>query len=319
MLRISINTDPDKSIRLSVEGWLLGPWIEELRQQVEKALSEGKVTLDLENLLFVDSSGAALLREFAARHVAHVNCSTFISQQLKETDPMTNGNATAAVVAVANVPPAGTESIDPRAARERELMQRVLRGETDLFYDLIRPYERSVFLAATSILGNDADAEEVAQETFLKAFKHLADFRQESKFSTWLIRIAINEARMKVRKDHRHLYESLDDGQRTDDGDYVPADVADWREIPSDALEQSELRVALENVLKSLPEKYRTVLILRDVQQMSVAETAQALRISEENVKTRTSRARLQMRCLLTPGWEGGSLTGKRHPTQKHI
>jgi RNA polymerase sigma-70 factor (ECF subfamily) len=314
-----MNTDPDQSIRLSVEGWLVGPWIEELRQQVEKALPEGKVTLDLENLLFVDSYGAALLRELAARHVAHVNCSTFISQQLKETDPMTNGNATATALTKGNIPPVGTESIDPKAAREHELMQRVLRGEKDLFYDLIRPYERGVFLAAASILGNDADAEEVAQEAFLKAFKHLADFRQESKFSTWLIRIAINEAKMKLRKDHRHLYESLDDGQRTDDGDQVPSDVADWREIPSEALEQSELRVALENVLKSLPEKYRTVLILRDVQQMSVAETAHALRISEENVKTRTSRARLQMRSLLTPRWEGGSLAGKPHASQKRI
>jgi ABC-type transporter Mla MlaB component len=86
VLRISIHTDSDKSIRLSIEGWLVGPWVEELRQQSERALLEaGKVTLDLEKLLFVDSPGAALLRELAARHVVHVNCSTFISQQLKET------------------------------------------------------------------------------------------------------------------------------------------------------------------------------------------------------------------------------------------
>jgi ABC-type transporter Mla MlaB component len=86
VLRISIHTDSDKSIRLGIEGWLVGPWVEELRQQSERALLEaGKVTLDLEKLLFVDSPGAALLRELAARHVVHVNCSTFISQQLKET------------------------------------------------------------------------------------------------------------------------------------------------------------------------------------------------------------------------------------------
>ena len=208
------------------------------------------------------------------------------------------------------VAPAPGQSVDAKTARECELMQRVIAGETELFYELIRPYERGVFLAAASILGNDADAEDAAQEAILKAYKHLARFRQESKFSTWLIQIAINEAKMKLRKARRHLYESLDSGQQTDDGDYIPTDFADWREIPSDALEQRELREALNKALKSLPEKYRTVLVLRDVQQMNIAETAKMLGISEENVKTRTSRARLQMRDLMAPGW-GGSWAGQ--------
>src|SRR5262249_22252645 len=111
--------------------------------------------------------------------------------------------------------------IDPKTAHERQMMQRVLAGETDLFYELIKPYERGVFLAATSILGNDADAEEVAQEAILKAFRHLAGFRQEAKFSTWLTQITINEAKMKLRKDRRHLYDSLDAGQENEDGDYI--------------------------------------------------------------------------------------------------
>ena len=195
--------------------------------------------------------------------------------------------------------------LDSRVAREFELIKRVLAGEKDLFYELIRPCERGVFLAAASILGNEADAEDTAQEAFLKAYRNLARFRQESKFSTWLIQIAINDARMKLRKDRRHLYAAIDAGRETSEGDYVPTDFADWREIPSEALEQSELREALHNALNSLPEKYRIVLILRDVQQMSIAETAKALGISKENVKTRTSRARLQMRDRLAPGWGG--------------
>ena len=207
------------------------------------------------------------------------------------------------------VAPVPGESVDAKTARECELMQRVIAGETELFYELIRPYERGVFLAAASILGNDADAEDAAQEAILKAYKNLARFRQESKFSTWLIQIAINEAKMKLRKARRHLYESLDNGRQTDDGDYIPTDFADWREIPSEALEQRELRDALNKALNSLPQKYRTVLVLRDVQQMSIAETAKVLGISEENVKTRTSRARLQMRDLMAPGW-GGSWAG---------
>jgi len=223
---------------------------------------------------------------------------------------MTTPDSIVALAPASDVQRVRSESLDLKAARECELMQRICAGETDLFYELIRPYERGVFFAAASILGNDPDAEEVAQEAVLKAFKNLARFRQESKFSTWLIQIAINEAKMKLRKDRRHLYESIDNGQQTDEGGYIPTDFADWREIPSDALEQSELREALEKALKSLPEKYRTVLILRDVQQMSIAETAQILGLSEENVKTRTSRARLQMRDHLAPGW-GGSWAGK--------
>jgi RNA polymerase sigma-70 factor, ECF subfamily len=223
---------------------------------------------------------------------------------------MTTPNSIVAVASAQEVPEVRCDSLDLKTARERELMQRIHAGETDLFYELIRPYERGVFFAAASILGNDADAEEVAQEAILKAFKNLGGFRQESKFSTWLIQIAINEAKLKLRKARRHLYDSIDHGQTTDEGDYIPTDFADWRQIPSDALEQSELREALNNALKLLPEKYRTVFILRDVQQMGIAETAQILGISKENVKSRTSRARLQMRDLLAPGW-GGSWTKK--------
>ena len=201
-------------------------------------------------------------------------------------------------------------SFQPNTA-EQKLIHRVQSGEIEVFYELVRPYERGVFLAALSLVKNEADAEEVAQEAMLKAFKGLARFRGEAKFSTWLIQIAINEAKMKLRRDRRHLYESLEEGPRGDDGDYMPKDYADWREIPSEALEQKELRLALTKALNSLPGKYRSVLVLRDVQQLSIAETSQALGISEANVKTRLSRARLQMRDALAPGLTGSWLKGK--------
>jgi len=200
---------------------------------------------------------------------------------------------------------------------EQTLIGRVQAGEAEAFYELVRPYERAVFLAAVAIVKNEADAEEVAQEAVLKAFKALGRFRQESKFSTWLIQIAINEAKMKLRKDRRHLYESIEQGQPSDDGDYIPRDFADWREIPSQALERRELRDALTKALESLPEKYRTILILRDVNHLSITETAQALGLSEANVKTRLSRARLQMRDALAGGFGGllehGSNAQKEH------
>ncbi len=192
-----------------------------------------------------------------------------------------------------------------KQAAELALIRRIQAGDVNAFYDLVRPYERAVFLAAFGLVKNDADAEDVAQEAVLKAFKGLAHFRGDAKFSTWLIQIAINEAKMKLRKDRRHLYESIEEGQLADDGDYIPQDFADWREIPSEALERKELRDALTKALNSLSEKYRTVLILRDVQQLSITETALALGISEANVKTRLSRARLQLRDALAPGIDG--------------
>ena len=193
----------------------------------------------------------------------------------------------------------------PLERPEGDLIARIKGGDVEAFYELVRPYERAVFLAALSLVKNDADAEEVAQEAILKGFKNLSRFRGEAKFSTWLIQITINEARMKLRMDRRHLYESLDEGQRSDEGDYIPKDFADWREIPSEALEQVELRKALTKALDSLAGKYRVVMILRDVQHLSISETAKVLGLSEANVKTRLCRARLQMRDALAPGFDG--------------
>jgi RNA polymerase sigma-70 factor, ECF subfamily len=188
---------------------------------------------------------------------------------------------------------------------ELALIERVCSGEKHLFYQLIQPYERAVFLAANSILQNEADAEDVAQEAFLKALRHLPGFRREAKFSTWLIQIAINESRMRLRKDRKHLYDSIDEGGEDKDGDYIPTDFADWREIPSEALQRNELKVALQKALDGLAPKYREVFILRDVQEMSIADTAAALNITEASVKTRLLRARLQMRDALAPGLDG--------------
>lgn len=199
----------------------------------------------------------------------------------------------------------------PVAQEEAAIIRRVIDGDNALFYELVRPYERAVFVAAMSVVHNEHDAEEVAQEAVLKAFVNLKSFRAESKFSTWLIQITINEARMKLRKDHAHLYESTDDGRQDDGGDYLPKDWADWREIPSEALQRKELRAALTKAVADLDPKYREVLILRDVEDLSIAETAAALNISEANVKTRLLRARLQVRDALAPGIDGSWTTGE--------
>ncbi len=200
----------------------------------------------------------------------------------------------------------------PRPAEEAEnaLIEQVCEGDKEAFYSLIQPYERAVFVMAYSILRNRSDAEEVAQEAILKALAHLKGFRRESKFSTWLIQITLNEARMRIRKDKNHLYDSLDASQTGEEGDYIPRDFADWRNIPSEELEHKQVRAALEKAIASLAPRYREVFILRDVQNMSIVETAAALGITEGATKTRLLRARLQLRDALAPGIDGGWSSG---------
>jgi len=184
---------------------------------------------------------------------------------------------------------------------EAEMISRVIAGERELFYDLIKPCERAVFLTAFSVLKSEADAEEVVQEAALKAYKALSSFRGEAKFSTWLVKITLNEARMRLRRSRAESEVSLEDFVDDGDSDYTPAVLTDWREIPSEALDRKELRVLLQRGLDELPEKYREVLILRDVRELNIEETAQLLGISIWMVKTRLFRARLMMQKIVAP------------------
>jgi RNA polymerase sigma-70 factor (ECF subfamily) len=168
-----------------------------------------------------------------------------------------------------------------------------------------------VYATAISIVKNPADAEEVAQEAVLKALSKLASFRGESKFSTWLIQITYNEAKMKLRKARPNLYESIDDTQQNEEGEFWPKDYADWRPIPSELLEENEIRQAVQDAISSLSESYREVLILRDVQRLSIKETMTILGIPEGSVKTRLHRARLLLRDSLAPGIDGCWIKGQ--------
>jgi len=184
---------------------------------------------------------------------------------------------------------------------EAEMISRIIAGERELFYDLIKPCERAVFLTAFSVLKSEADAEEVVQEAALKAYKALGSFRGEAKFSTWLVKITLNEARMRLRRSRVESEVSLEEFVGDGDSDYTPAVLTDWREIPSEALERKELRALLRRGLDELPEKYREVLISRDVRELNIEETAQLLGISIGMVKTRLFRARLMMQKIVAP------------------
>ena len=196
---------------------------------------------------------------------------------------------------------------------EAQLIRRVCGGEPEAFEELVRPYERMVYLTAISILRNQADAEEVAQDAVLKAFSKLSTFRGECKFSTWLVQITYNEARMRLRKDRRHLYESLDEQHQDPEGDYWPRDFADWRPIPSELLEEDETRQALQNAINSLSPNYREIVVLRDIENLSIKDAAAILGLSEPTIKTRLHRARLLLRDALAPGLDGCWSTGQRY------
>ncbi len=202
---------------------------------------------------------------------------------------------------IQNKPQSSPATVDTQPVGEAELISRIIAGERELFYDLIKPYERAAFMTALSVLKCEADAEEIVQEAVLKAYRALGSFRGESKFSTWLIKITLNEARMKLRRSKAGAEVSLQDLTDESDGDYTPAILTDWREIPSQALERKELREALQRAVNELPQTYREVLVLRDIREMNIAETAQLLGISTSSVKVRLFRARLLMQKILAP------------------
>ena len=183
---------------------------------------------------------------------------------------------------------------NPELRRERELIAGVLAGNPQRFYDLIAPLERKVYFTAYEILRVPADAEEVAQEAVLKAFRGLRQFRGDSKFSSWLLTITVNEARTRLRKNREVSLELLK--PEDEESDYTPVELADWREIPGEALAQRELAAHLSDAIAALPSHYREVLLLRDIDGLSILETASALELTVPNVKTRLLRARLMLR-----------------------
>ena len=196
------------------------------------------------------------------------------------------------------------KSGEARATTERDeagLIARILAGQKELFHELIRPYERMVYMTVFSIVRNETDAEDCAQETMVNAYRHLGKFRGEAKFSTWLATIAVNEGRQKLRKAKRAKEDSLDEPIEGDDQQITPAPLTDWREIPLEALERKELRETLRTAVAELPGIYRQIFTLRDLEELNVAETAAALHINENMVKVRLHRARMMLQRRLAP------------------
>jgi RNA polymerase sigma-70 factor (ECF subfamily) len=182
------------------------------------------------------------------------------------------------------------------------LVARARAGDYAAFEQLVTRYERRVYTIAMHIVRQREDAEDVVQTTFLSALEHLADFRQQASFATWVTRIAVNTALKTLRKRRGLDRVSLDQTTtEAEEGDIPhPEYIADWRNDPVKTVEQRELQRVLAEAMDVLPDKHRTVFVLRDIAGMSVEETARALGISTANVKVRLLRARLALRETLT-------------------
>ncbi len=178
---------------------------------------------------------------------------------------------------------------------ELSLVQAAKKGDVSAFGELVKRYDRNVFRIALHITQNREDAEDVVQDAFLKAYENLDQFQGQSKFYTWLVRIAVNEALMKLRRRRPERMVSLDQEVQTEE-DSMPREVADWSPNPEQLYNQSELRDILGKTIQGLPPSFRTVFVLRDVEGLSTEETAQALELSVPAVKSRLLRARLQLR-----------------------
>src|ERR1700712_3236269 len=175
------------------------------------------------------------------------------------------------------------------------LVARAKQGDTAAYEQLVRQYERQIFRVAQHITQNREDAEDIAQDAFLKAYEKLDQFQGNSKFSTWLVRIAVNESLMRLRKRKTSKTVSMDEDVQTEDG-AIPRDFADWSPNPEQQYNQHELGDILRKTIKGLSPGFRSVFTLRDIENFSTEETAEALGLSVPAVKSRLLRARLQLR-----------------------
>ena len=180
-------------------------------------------------------------------------------------------------------------------SEELALVRAAKAGDISAFEQLVKRYDRSIFRLAQHITQNREDAEDVVQEAFLKAYQHLPGFQEQSKFYTWLVRIAVNESLMKLRRRRADKTVSLDQEIETEDNS-MPREVADWSPNPEQVYGQAELNAILAKTIGGLPGGFRTVFVLRDIEGLSTEETAEALQLSVPAVKSRLLRARLQLR-----------------------
>ncbi len=283
MIKItSLADEGDGVTRLRVDGRILSKTTEALDRACRAGL-RGPLLLDLSGVSFVDADGASLLTALVGRGAVVIGASPLVNEILRTAAPSPGDDLAPAAEG------------DPDAM----LVVRLRRGEDDAFEEMSRRFAGRMLAVARRMLRNDEDARDAVQEAFVSAFKSLDGFAGHAKLSTWLHRIVVNAALMRLRTKKRKPEESIDDLLPTfDETGHFAAEV-EPPDLPSDAFERRELRATVRRCVDRLPESYRTVVLLRDIEELSAEETAEALGLSTSAVKSRLHRARQALHTLL--------------------
>jgi RNA polymerase sigma-70 factor (ECF subfamily) len=298
MLRIDHVSHAGQAPMLKLEGRLLGPWVEELRQAC-RSLALRPERLDLSAVTFVDAAGTRLLAELIGQGVQVIACSGYVRELLdreksgilslpgQATTPSSGSSGAALAVAVAG---------------EADLLSRLRAGDEQAYEVLVRRYTGRMLAVARRLLGCAEDSADAVQEAFCSAFQALSSFAGTAALSTWLHRIVVNACLMKLRSRSRRRTVSIDDLLPAFDekGHHIQP-VAPWSDEPCNRLERAETHNQVRACIDRLPDDHRTVLLLRDIEELDTEQTAALLGISVPAVKTRLHRARQALRTLLEP------------------
>jgi RNA polymerase sigma-70 factor (ECF subfamily) len=282
MLKIMRLDGPATDV-LKLEGKIVGAWVPELRAACARrdGRSGRRLTLDLEKVSFIDQEGIALIQDLSLQGVGLANCSPFTAVQLRGAHE------------------ASTTPIQD-STEEDALVNALRRGEEWAFEAMVRTYGGRLLAVARRYTATDEDARDVVQTVYLNAFRSFGQFKGGARLSTWLHRIAVNTALMKLRSARRRPEESIDDllPAFQEDGHHVEQ-FSEWSTPADRLLEQAQTRATVRACIMQLPEQYRTVLMLRDIDELSTQEVATMMDITPNAVKVRLHRARQALSTLL--------------------
>lgn len=300
MLRITAIDEPTTTLRVRVEGDLTRSSVDQLRDLPPLSAHPPRpVELDLSRLRFADETGAAQLRELAAKGAVLAGASPYVAELLHGPHARVGIEPSLSSETSARV---GREPVAARtteADTEAELLARLRAGDEKAFAELVQKHGGRLLATARRMLRDEEEARDVVQETFLAAFRSIGSFSGGSKLSTWLHSIATNAALMRLRTRRRRPEARIDDLlPRFDETGHWADEPPAW-DPPADALDSRRLRAAVRRCIDRLPETHRTILLLRDVEDLSTAEAADQLGITETAVKLRLHRARIALRTLL--------------------
>jgi RNA polymerase sigma-70 factor (ECF subfamily) len=297
MLRITRLDRPDVGPIIKLEGKLLEPWVDEVLLACDMPdIQTQRPQLDLSAVSYVDGAGVALLRDLLKQQFTIIACSGFVAELLDGTQ------------AKSDSVPANRGSDETFSEHDAltdfdvALLDALLAGEPQAYEVLVRRHGPQMLAVARQILDCEQDSADAVQDAFISAFQAIGQFAGRSSLRTWLHRIVVNACLMKLRSRARHPVVSIESlCPQFDDTGHQLEPASPWVEQPTDLLMDAEIRNRVRVSIDSLPDAYRTVLLLRDIEEFDTAQTAQVLGVSIAVVKTRLHRARQALRTLLEP------------------